>query len=171
MNHKQIITRWRDQQKPRGTGFNVYYEGKTIYSYGSHFPMAYITDITSGAILFTPIILINADSYSVSTSKHQGMVNAVCYRDVVIRVKTGTLKQMIYELEERGGISQKTFDNARAEIEKRIAYAGLKEKRSRTNMFYWHNQQQTERQHLSTLAWLPIKEHVTSEFEKLNIPF
>lgn len=59
---------WAQQTQPKGrsNNSNLYFEGRTIYSYGRHFPIAsYITD---------DIILLNSDRYSSSTGKHQSYV-------------------------------------------------------------------------------------------------
>lgn len=53
----------------RCNGSNMFFEGNTIYSYGHHFPMA---------IKFNGKLLYNDDTYSVSTSKHQGIVYGAC---------------------------------------------------------------------------------------------
>ena len=51
------------QSRGRTSNGNMYFEGDTIYSYGSHFPMA---------IRYGEKYLINGDSYSVTTSQHMG---------------------------------------------------------------------------------------------------
>lgn len=58
--------KWAHQSVDRGrnsTG-SVYFEGRTIYSYGDHFPVA-VLHPDKGAALFNP------DTYSTSTSRHQ----------------------------------------------------------------------------------------------------
>jgi hypothetical protein len=60
---------WAQQTQDWGRNAKgtVYFERETIYSYGSHFPMARFA---------TPeIVLINKEKYSVSTSSHQGVVS------------------------------------------------------------------------------------------------
>lgn len=53
---------------------NVYVsrDGRTIYSYGSHFPMAEIMPADDGSA--RGWWLVNGDSYSVSTTRHQSLV-------------------------------------------------------------------------------------------------
>lgn len=48
-----------------GNGLHIYTDGKTIWSYGSHFPMATYKD---GLMFF------NQDKYSRTTSRHQSLV-------------------------------------------------------------------------------------------------
>jgi len=58
------------QYNARTSTSNFYFNGGTIYSYGSHFPIARHTESTNGekAVLFTE------RSYSVTTSKHISIV-------------------------------------------------------------------------------------------------
>lgn len=50
------------QENGRSANGNVFFSGSTLYSYGQHFPIA---------IRYKNKMLLNADSYSVTTSKHQ----------------------------------------------------------------------------------------------------
>lgn len=56
---------WAQQSQAAGTGGkgSVYFEGPALYSYGSHFLTGYITEPGT--------VLLNADKYSATTSKHQ----------------------------------------------------------------------------------------------------
>lgn len=54
----------QSQQSGRSNNGHFYFEGRTLYSYGAHFPVGIFA--APGGPLF-----LNADSYSVSTSKHQ----------------------------------------------------------------------------------------------------
>lgn len=62
--NEEVARVWyrQEQNEGRGSGGNLYFHGNTIYSYGSHFPIAKILD--DGKILFT------TRSYSNSTAKH-----------------------------------------------------------------------------------------------------
>ena len=64
---------WANASTDHGKGSHgsVYFTGRTIYSYGSHFPMAYRAEIAGQAV-----VLFNPDSYSISTSRHQSYVRA-----------------------------------------------------------------------------------------------
>lgn len=57
---------WAQQRQPEGrsNNGNLYFHGRTLYSYGGHFPVGIFA--APGGPVF-----MNADSYSVSTSKHQ----------------------------------------------------------------------------------------------------
>ena len=59
---------WASRSQPHGrsNNGNFYFEGRTLYSYGGHFAVGYhMPDEASG------VVLLNSDSYSISTSKHQ----------------------------------------------------------------------------------------------------
>lgn len=62
MNNSQLAHSWANQTKTAATASNFYFEGPTIFSYGSHFPIA--THSHSATVLFT------SRSYSNSTAKH-----------------------------------------------------------------------------------------------------
>lgn len=57
------------QQSGRSNNGNFYFEGRTLYSYGGHFPVGIFA--APGGPVF-----MNADSYSVSTSRHQSEARA-----------------------------------------------------------------------------------------------
>ena len=66
------------QQNGRSNNGNFYFEGRVLYSYGTHFPVGIFADDRT--------VFLNADSYSVSTSGHQAdarsavrHISRVCY--------------------------------------------------------------------------------------------
>lgn len=67
MNNKQVAHLWANKSRPSAKGSHFYFEGDTIYSYGSHFPIA---RHYKGVVLFT------AQSHSVTTAKHKGYVRS-----------------------------------------------------------------------------------------------
>lgn len=64
---REVIHVWasQDQETGRNSNNTVYFDGRTIYSYGGHFPMAHIWDKDSN------VVFVNTASYSNTTSKHQ----------------------------------------------------------------------------------------------------
>ena len=64
-NTSMVAHIWAQQSQDSGrnSGKTVFFEGKTIYSYGYHFPMA--SFVKPGLVLF------NSRSYSVTTGAHQ----------------------------------------------------------------------------------------------------
>ncbi len=85
-DNRQCAHVWAQQNQPSGRGAkgSIYFEGRTIYSYGSHFPMA--------TFLSHAVVLINSDSYSVSTSRHQGYVSSAVYHKTRLYACTRVLK-------------------------------------------------------------------------------
>lgn len=72
--HKQVVKAWAMQSGKHCKGFNIFYEGKTIYSYGHHFPLATLIGGMFDKLGMTTVCLINSERYSVSTSKHVSYV-------------------------------------------------------------------------------------------------
>ena len=68
--HNEVAHNWAHQTGRKSKGFAMFYEGDTIYSWGYHFPIAKFVTAPNGE----RVVLINKDSYSVSTSKHQCLV-------------------------------------------------------------------------------------------------
>lgn len=65
MNNRQVAHLWANQARPRASGSHFFFDGPTIYSYGSHFPVArHIERAGRKAVLFT------SRSYSNSTARH-----------------------------------------------------------------------------------------------------
>jgi len=62
-NNREIGHIWANQKQDFGKGSNIFFKGKTIYSYGTHFPVASIVE--PGIILFT------TNDYSNTTAKHK----------------------------------------------------------------------------------------------------
>lgn len=69
MNNREIAHLWAHQARDSARGSHFYFEGDTIYSYGSHFPIA---RHYKGVVLFT------AHDYSVTTAKHKSFVRYAC---------------------------------------------------------------------------------------------
>lgn len=68
MNNDQIAHLWANQSKPHAKGSNFFFDGKTIYSYGTHFPVATLVETKHGTVA-----LFERATYSVSTTRHQSI--------------------------------------------------------------------------------------------------
>lgn len=66
MNRKQLCALFARRSAKKGRASNLYFEGRVMFSYGEHFPLAVILDGNRAAV--------NEDSYSKSTSVHTGAV-------------------------------------------------------------------------------------------------
>lgn len=68
---------------------HFFIEGKAIYSYGYHFPIAFkIGDYT---------VLFNKDGYSMTTSRHKNLVRRALINYTIIELSTEKLKEAIQE--------------------------------------------------------------------------
>lgn len=68
-NHYEVARNWARQTGECQKGFNVFYDGDTIFSYGYHFPVARIVDHPKERhVLFT------SERRSVTTEKHKTIV-------------------------------------------------------------------------------------------------
>ncbi len=65
-NHTEVCHLWASGNKADAKGFNIYFEGREIFSYGSHFLLGF----RMGPSLF----FLNSSGYSISTSKHKSYV-------------------------------------------------------------------------------------------------
>ena len=65
-SHSEVAHYWANQVQGEGKASNLFFEGKSIFSYGRHFEVARFAS--------PDIVFFNSESYSVSTSKHQSIV-------------------------------------------------------------------------------------------------
>ena len=70
------------QDSARNPGRNFYFSGDTIYSYGSHFPIAHHVENKRGE----SAVLLTTRSYSVTTSGHTWTVQRACEHLTVFHV-------------------------------------------------------------------------------------
>jgi hypothetical protein len=64
-NHREVLHLWANQAQSDARSENVFFEGDTCYSYGYHYPLAKLVKYRGHTVA-----LINANGYSVTTSKH-----------------------------------------------------------------------------------------------------
>jgi hypothetical protein len=78
----ELCHKWANQEQQSGRNANgsMYFNGSTIYSYGSHFPIAkhIVNDQGQRAVLFTE------RTYSNTTAKHKSHVYMSCKNDNII---------------------------------------------------------------------------------------
>jgi len=77
MNNQEVAHLWANQSRERAKGSSFYFEGDTIYSYGSHFPIA---RHYKGVILFT------TKDYSRTTARHKSETLSACSHKTVFQV-------------------------------------------------------------------------------------
>jgi len=81
MNNDQVAHLWANQSKPHAKGSNFFFDGKTIYSYGQHFPVATLVPFKVKEGRKTTertIALFERATYSVSTTRHQSSARQAC---------------------------------------------------------------------------------------------
>ena len=75
MNARQIAHIWAQQTKPKGGSGNFYFVGDTIYSYGSHFPIA--------RFVSPDVVLCTSRDYSQSTSNHKSWARQAVHHKTI----------------------------------------------------------------------------------------
>lgn len=121
-SHATVAHAWANQTGKNRRGFNMYYEGDTIYSYGSHFPIARIVDAQNGerVALFTTV------SSSISTAKHKSHVRCAIPNNI-----------QVFEVEHVGAGTPKSHRENHVDLIERAGSAVEKAKRARTRKD-WH---------------------------------
>lgn len=76
MNNAQVAHSWAQQTNRSGKGSHFFFEGKTIYSYGYHFPIARFSSPNE--------VLLTTQTSSVSTSRHIGYVRQAIRQDATV---------------------------------------------------------------------------------------
>ena len=74
MNNQQVAHLWANQSRESAKGSNFYFNGKSIWSYGYHFEVGRIVETEKGK----EIVLLNGESYSISTQRHQSYARQAC---------------------------------------------------------------------------------------------
>lgn len=113
---------WAQQEQEEGRSNNgqFYFNGPTIYSYGSHWPLA--TFIDGGSR-----VLINNDHYGVTTSKHAGYVRQAIRGSVEkIYVSCNVLREFQWDKTFNDSCQRETVNAAIAAAQTQIANAKQK---------------------------------------------
>lgn len=75
---QELVHQWAHRLSSSSKASSLYFEGNTIFSYGSHFPIA---------TLYGRSVFFTVDSYSATTSRHISMVRAAVSHMTIIPVK------------------------------------------------------------------------------------
>jgi hypothetical protein len=100
-SHANLAHTWASGEYERGRSGDgrMLFSGATIYSYRESWPMAVLFIDRNGV----QQVLINGDSYSVSTSKHQGLVQgAVTHLPAIARLSLDSVKDFSYMVRANG---------------------------------------------------------------------
>lgn len=76
----------------RNAGDSFYFKGATIFSYGSHFPIARITELDKPIGTYTRVVLLTTAEYSNTTTAHISHVRSAIDENTAIIVKTPDVK-------------------------------------------------------------------------------
>ena len=123
----QVCHLWANkaQAHARNAGNTVYFDGKAIYSYGNHFPMA---------CHHGEIVLINNATYSVTTTSHQSEVRSACRN-----LKSFDVKNVFagdhYDADTNIRHHKENFED----YKNRVIQLGSKAKKARTNKDYYNS--------------------------------
>lgn len=71
----------QSQVSARNPGGNLYFNGRTIYSYGGHFPLATLAPDCYAKAAGAPVVFVNVERRSNTTAKHQRAVSYAIPRD------------------------------------------------------------------------------------------
>ena len=79
--NKQLAHIWAhtSQSEGRNSNDSFYFSGDTIYSYGSHFPIAKHVTNERGEVA----VLFTERTYSNTTQRHVNLVRNACYQDII----------------------------------------------------------------------------------------
>lgn len=73
-SHSELAHVWANQLQASGRGGNMFFNGASIYSYGSHYEIAKFVEAPNG----DQVVFINSNGYSSSTGKHtRHVINAI----------------------------------------------------------------------------------------------
>lgn len=78
MNNFQVAHLWANQAKQSARGSNFYFDGPALFSYGGHFCVARFVTNKRGK----KAVLLNADSSSINTSRHQSYARRALRDDI-----------------------------------------------------------------------------------------
>jgi hypothetical protein len=125
-NSHEIAHVWAHKQAETGRcAANIFFEGKTIYSYGHHFPIACFVESKRNG----EAVLMTMAGYSNTTEKHKGMVrSAISHLKVILA----------FEVPNFGIIGQGTHEKNFAQWLSWIKYEGKGLAKARKPEIYIH---------------------------------
>ena len=76
-NHSEVAHIWAQQSQESGNAGNIFFNGKSIYSYGHHFEIA--------RFIIEDIVFFTTRTYSNTTAKHKSIVlSAISHKNVFV---------------------------------------------------------------------------------------
>lgn len=156
--HDQVAHNWAHRTGRAHRGFNMYHDDETVWSYGSHFPIArHVTDRNGKAC-----VLLTTRNYSISTTSHKSKV--------LRAIPEGVPIHYVNDVTAKGKLSQRNNYHALVkEREKLLSKAS----RARNLKEYWLNCSETLRRRINayTKAFrlgfreIPYSEEIHNEID------
>lgn len=167
MNNSMVAHLWANEKQESAYGSNFYFEGASIYSYGSHFEAGRIVRNKRGEKAY----LINDEYYSNSTSRHQAYVrNAIPIGEKVFRVGYNMIDkgQMSFVVKKLEIIKERaeSYKKARTEIHYGCIWIPFNELMSYIEFFNMLTTRQLMRK--SANEWLGTKHKLSWESDKVK---
>lgn len=126
--HKEVAQGWITQSGKHRKGHHMYYEGDTIYSYGSHFPIARLLEHEGHKVC-----LFTTATRSVSTAKHKGIVRGALIGSKYISFNVPLLSRI--SVDEKGGHEynyQSIIRSAKEHVQK-----SMRARKYTENLMFW----------------------------------
>ena len=161
MNNQQVAHLWANQSRESAKGSNFFFNGKSIWSYGYHFEVGRIVETEKGK----EIVLLNADSYSVSTQRHQSYAKQACNH---LESYDFPLHNSRYSTIVRHELTKDDMTRAFVMFGKEVIYSVKKAKRSRKYSDLYIKQAQK-----AVNDWNALKAHfpkLTKGIKRLKMP-
>lgn len=131
-DHAQVAHYWAHQTQPEGQAGNLFYDGKSIFSFGRHFEIARLVErVRWKAVLFT------TGTYSGYTSAHKNLAHSAIKHLTIFKVpldeKHTTPTQWLQSYRDR--LEAVLIDAARPRVQKHTRFERAKEIVAEANRF------------------------------------
>lgn len=165
LNNREVAERYGHTDISEGTGSNLFIEGRAVYSYGHHFPIAVKTDAKYNG---RPIILWNSDGYSMTTAKHKSYIGGELGDYMRIEASTEALQSYINVIEYLGDM-RGTLSDIDKELDARHDRYEEKRQRARTEASRqsWEHQRAEVVEMMQALEEL-VRHHISQPIQDIS---
>lgn len=167
MNNKMVAHLWANEQQESAFGSNFYFNGASIYSWGTHFEAGRIVRNKRGEIAY----LINEERYSSSTSQHQSYIrSAIPLGAMIFSVgyNMNNLGNMLFVVNQLEAIkdSAERYRKARTEISYRNIWEPFKSLMAYIKFFDLGTPKQLLKKNVN--EWLGTKHELAWKSDKVK---
>lgn len=167
MNNSMVAHLWANEQQESAFGSNFYFNGASIYSWGTHFEAGRIVRNKRGEIAY----LINEEKYSCSTSQHQSYIrNAIPSGAIVFSVgyNMNSLGNMLFVVNQLEAIkdSAERYIKARTEISYHTIWEPFKRLMEYINFFDMGTPKKLLKKNVN--EWLKTKHELVWKSDKVK---